>query len=113
MHKAIKDLPVQPQGVLQLEMLQVLANANPEWMSAQEPMFLSQWLSKAEQLIESASDQAAERFEKNNPPPLSMEAHRELHQLRRQTRDLTMAEYSETPSLVSSLISDPPSQAIN
>ena len=113
MHKRMNELPVEPEGFLQLEMMQVLINGNHEWVQEQDQMFLQTWLIKAEELIEQAADRADQQYRDLNGAPQSIMDHKQLQDLRRQARDEAMAEFSETPSLVSSLISEMPSQSIN
>lgn len=113
MHKRMNELPVEPEGFLQLEMLQVLISGNHEWMQAQDPMFLQTWLIKAEELIEQAAERVDQQYRDLKGAPQSIKDHKQLQDLRRQARDETMAEFSETPSLVSSLISETQPQTVN
>jgi|TARA_R100000687_G_C6435949_1_gene158135 hypothetical protein len=107
MYVKLNDLPVEPEGMVQHRMLQVMMAGNQEWIMAQSKEHLKAWLAKAEEKIDHALDQIRdhEMQTRGLGRKLTMEDYYLIQQAQQAQQSMMMSEFAEAPETISSLSS--------
>lgn len=107
MYVKLSDLPVEPEGMVQHRMLQVMMAGNQEWIMGQSREHLKAWLAKAEEQIDHALDQIhnQEVQMRGEGHKLTLEDQYLIQQAQQDHQSVMMSEFAEAPETISSLIS--------